>query len=146
MTCRRLNSGSSPLAWGARGDLVGRHFGLGLIPTRVGSTRSRGPAANSARAHPHSRGEHAAWLDGYIAGWGSSPLAWGAHAMHFIRSASPGLIPTRVGSTVLVLVRGCLGWAHPHSRGEHVWWVPMLTRAEGSSPLAWGARSGWRCR
>ena len=132
--------GSSPLAWGAR--VVGAHAdtGRGLIPTRVGSTFGLAVPLKRASAHPHSRGEHTIPSSLGKESLGSSPLAWGALRRRNRCDDSPGLIPTRVGSTRIRLWGLRLLRAHPHSRGEHIGFTLNVLAILGSSPLAWGAR------
>ena len=115
------------------------HHVRGLIPARAGSTTSTPPGSPRGRAHPRSRGEHAAGgMPDQLAG-GSSPLARGARPGSVGGSWCLRLIPARAGSTSDHPPECWAGWAHPRSRGEH---RPRLSRTrvgQGSSPLARGA-------
>ena len=94
-----VKRGSSPLARGTH--LVGwlRLPPGGLIPARAGNTRSFFCLEIRHRAHPRSRGEHAA---GTLTGkgkLGSSPLARGTQIERRVTSLGAGLIPARAGNT-----------------------------------------------
>ena len=73
-----LTGGSSPRVWGAliRACFLTRF--CRLIPTCVGSTRSRGRHSTYRTAHPHVCGEH--FCPRPVSGpvYGSSPRVWGA--------------------------------------------------------------------
>ena len=50
--------GSSPHAWGPRGYTGELEMAYGIIPTRVGTTRTRAAPSWAATDHPHTRGDH----------------------------------------------------------------------------------------
>ncbi len=99
-TCERWDTGSSPLARGARdlGDQVGN--GDGIIPARAGSTRRRTSPSCGRRDHPRSRGEHQNTFSAVPGAAGSSPLARGAQAQGHRRASGERIIPARAGSTL----------------------------------------------
>ncbi len=134
-------TGSSPLARGARARRppVGRT--VGLIPARAGSTVRDGCSLVAGRAHPRSRGEHNPWIARRLRTIGSSPLARGARAGGSSSLASRRLIPARAGSTPAIHACAATSTAHPRSRGEHTATEVGPHPAEGSSPLARGARA-----
>ena len=89
-------------------------------------------------AHPRSREEHSSTARISKPPPGSSPLARGTRHSRTTARVSPGLIPARAGNTH----RGSPGylscWAHPRSRGEHVFQAFGEVSEQGSSPLARG--------
>ena len=135
----RRRCGSSPLARGAHSSDGVTWSAKGLIPARAGSTTSRRARRCSARAHPRSRGEHTSNVSLRWLNEGSSPLARGARVPCGARSATPGLIPARAGSTPPPRRSPTCTAAHPRSRGEHARRGPPGSSGPGSSPLARGA-------
>ena len=91
--------GSSPHAWGPQEPEDGDSVVMGIIPTRVGTTRPHRLAFPNVRDHPHTRGDH--WGRGRAssASKGSSPHAWGPLGMTAKAVLKNGIIPTRVGTT-----------------------------------------------
>jgi len=53
-----LEGGSSPQAWGTRGETIADRGGHRFIPTGVGNTTWRIGALLPRPVHPHRRGEH----------------------------------------------------------------------------------------
>ena len=96
-----LVAGSSPYAWGALRRRWGQPRTDRIIPIRMGSTRTGLRRALSRWDHPHTHGEHQASSTCALTLGGSSPYAWGAlvAAAHSLDEA--GIIPIRMGSTVL---------------------------------------------
>ena len=93
---------------------------VGLIPTGVGNTNTAGLTAKKHRAHPHGRGEHVVLPGAPLGGLGSSPRVWGAPNKYTAKISGKGLIPTGVGSTIVVIKRVIPWGAHPHGCGEHL--------------------------
>ena len=94
--------------------------GRGLIPARAGNTYGDQVGGKSDGAHPRSRGEHRAGQSTLAGFPGSSPLARGTLLKRAGTFAAFGLIPARAGNTwgIIPFIQSC--WAHPRSRGEHV--------------------------
>ena len=113
-------SGSSPLARGLLGDILGPLAGERIIPARAGFTRSPCVRGCRRRDHPRSRGVYAHHNRILSRSSGSSPLARGLRRERRRDRAR--------------------GTDHPRSRG--VYWLAFLGVAvpEGSSPLARGLR------
>ena len=133
-------TGSSPLARGAhRGN--GEHVEMDrIIPARAGSTCSWIAICFRASDHPRSRGEHKCRWQPVDQPLGSSPLARGALVRIYRQLTSGGIIPARAGSTQLCRLLLVLLADHPRSRGEHLRRRLTHAGADGSSPLARGAR------
>ena len=130
----REQTGSSPLARGARRGAGGEQVLRRLIPARAGSTGSNAPPLRPASAHPRSRGEHVrtVTIDGEP--WGSSPLARGARWGCCVGGRGRGLIPARAGSTSPRRSGRSGTRAHPRSRGEHTPRCLAIQVMGGSSP------------
>jgi hypothetical protein len=96
------------------------HSELRFIPTPVGSVVLRALRALASTVHPHTRGEHAQGLPGFVANVGSSPHPWEACALVVEQALASRFIPTPVGR--MSVRRITVRWAsvHPHTRGEHV--------------------------
>ena len=92
------------------------------------------------RAHPRSRGEHVALIQGMTSFAGSSPLARGTPSAGTFPGGSAGLIPARAGNTIAAAEFERRFGAHPRSRGEHLGGAPSVGFLSGSSPLARGTR------
>jgi len=132
--------GSSPLARGGLGVLVGRRPDRGLIPARAGRTGARGAAHEGSPAHPRSRGADPACVDLTVPDLGSSPLARGGQDQRKARRSLRRLIPARAGRTATTRPRTVTDSAHPRSRGADVMPSPRSPWLPGSSPLARGGR------
>ena len=93
-------------------------------------------------AHPRWRGEHGPSWSGSGRGRGSSPLARGARNAQRLQIGRVGLIPAGAGSTRRISRTFPSVRAHPRWRGEHHQGRSGRSPADGSSPLARGARDG----
>ena len=133
-----LDSGSSPLARGTRGELRREPVEHRFIPARAGNTYSEMVQPICFPVHPRSRGEHRERTGDSPMADGSSPLArgtrrWPGRSLHIER-----FIPARAGNTA----RGqeIPPWltVHPRSRGEHQPVAAGGPQFDGSSPLARG--------
>ena len=141
-THRRLTDiGSSPLARGTPGHVVGFGLGVRLIPARAGNTSNPTGPRKPATAHPRSRGEHASSNEASWCPSGSSPLARGTRDAWLLSGDSIRLIPARAGNTRMGRRRAHAHQAHPRSRGEHPVIAETCAAYSGSSPLARGTRT-----
>ena len=116
-----VSAGSSPRMWGTRTvdeytQLRGR-----FIPTHVGNTTMRYSASGWTTVHPHACGEHLIGKAYRYTRSGSSPRMWGTRWSSLPESTLRRFIPTHVGNTSTVLLRGCCRTVHPHACGEHGW-------------------------
>ena len=136
-----MMKGSSPLTRGKRqADRVRSHSG-GLIPAHAGKTRLRSCVRARLRAHPRSRGENSLTLINCAPLPGSSPLTRGKLVSKVKAATLAGLIPAHAGKTATNCNELIPTRAHPRSRGENGWWVWVVCRTAGSSPLTRGKLS-----
>ena len=112
--------GSSPRAWGTRGEGPARDHDGRFIPTGVGNTRRSRPRAPSVSVHPHGRGEHLQQQSEEEQEHGSSPRAWGTLERGALVRQAQRFIPTGVGNTALASSTASRSTVHPHGRGEHI--------------------------
>ena len=92
-----------------------------VTPTRVGTTRARASAVNSAGAvHPHARGDKRNSRDN--------------------ASNSFRFTPTRVGTTSSRATATPRTTVHPHARGDNTMTTKGKVYVTGSPPRAWGQR------
>ena len=140
----RRRGGSSPHAWGPLQDVVLEALRLGIIPTRVGTTGAHPARWRRPADHPHTRGDHASWVEYTASTTGSSPHAWGPRRAKSLGSVRGGIIPTRVGTTRRSRPSGRRSRNHPHTRGDHSVVRHVRQSVAGSSPHAWGPQDG-RC-
>ncbi len=110
--------GSSPQAWGTRGCQACHRLDGRFIPTGVGNAFRSINLAFPEPVHPHRRGERLGPTKTAGSRRGSSPQAWGTHAVAQGGQAGGRFIPTGVGNARSSGVRGL--------------------QACGSSPQAWG--------
>ena len=136
-----IRHGSSPRVWGALHTRQPTLASARLIPTCVGSTTAWGALMPWNSAHPHVCGEHVPERLERLRGIGSSPRVWGARWRRRVVVAVRGLIPTCVGSTMLLSSMRTGMPAHPHVCGEHSTRPVKTLTHLGSSPRVWGARS-----
>ena len=134
----RTGKGSSPRVWGTLGTGGRATSARGLIPTGVGNTRALCPGSTCPWAHPHGCGEHTRTSRTRSTSTGSSPRVWGTRRSPTESDSRGRLIPTGVGNTRRVLLRGIRAPAHPHGCGEHSDWPDAVAGAYGSSPRVWG--------
>ena len=132
--------GSSPRAWGTRGNPTRNRARGRFIPTGVGNTPPGCGARQQGSVHPHGRGEHCTPGAARLRGLGSSPRAWGTRQSGRQPGARRRFIPTGVGNTRNRHTRRHAPPVHPHGRGEHSKGHINSTKSTGSSPRAWGTR------
>ena len=130
--------GSSPLARGLQGGVLGELGDDGIIPARAGFTSSSRPRRSRRSDHPRSRGVYTTMGAVRARAAGSSPLARGL--LDGARGQERGvrIIPARAGFTRHGGRQARCGWDHPRSRGVY---LPLSYNdwlRAGSSPLARG--------
>ena len=94
--------------------------------------------------HPHWRGEKSTDAQIDIRNTGSSPLAWGKVEKLIAEKEEERFIPTGVGNSLCMYVRGEDDAVHPHWRGEKLFAQHLTASSGGSSPLAWGKARRWQ--
>ena len=88
--------------------------------------------------HPHACGDKAicsAYLHGGI---GSSPRVWGQDDYVYCHGAGRGIIPTRVGTSIVFFHNLKFDGDHPHACGDKPERIKLLLYSRGSSPRVWG--------
>ena len=89
-----------------------------IIPTRVGTSFFYVIYRSVVRDHPHACGDKYGSVFGYKDGKGSSPRVWGQGLYSLIRVSVLGIIPTRVGTSVVYARSGRVLEDHPHACGD----------------------------
>ena len=160
--------GSSPRAWGRPAHGLGRAGGRRFIPTCVGQTgQSQAVGLCMSRFIPTCVGQTGRSSPSSSNHSGSSPRAWGRRyaadrmvndvAVHpHVRGADSGFerdvipsrrfIPTCVGQTSRWATNHLVQSVHPHVRGADPVPRDFSKARDGSSPRAWGRRTGHRYR
>ena len=135
---RDVCPGSSPLARGLLGGVVGLNGQAGIIPARAGFTSAMTWRSSLRRDHPRSRGVYESFDIFTHTFMGSSPLARGLPRTLCGSCFPSRIIPARAGFTRcrLRLVLGCRD--HPRSRGVYFMIRDFIHASAGSSPLARG--------
>ena len=73
---------------------------------------------------------------------GSSPRVWGQEHISLMYLLTQGIIPTRVGTSAIVLLLIASFRDHPHACGDKDSKAATSTPIEGSSPRVWGQVNG----
>ena len=94
----RQTQGSSPRVWGQVFLVPIPVITCGIIPTRVGTSRSRRNCSRNVEDHPHACGDKGMRSDKALRRPGSSPRVWGQATSSFVKLRRLGIIPTRVGT------------------------------------------------
>ena len=134
--------GTSPRAWGKPSRDRCALADVRNIPTCVGKTPSGRPSEPSGPEHPHVRGENLRPLHPDWGNLGTSPRAWGKRRRSARVRCLFRNIPTCVGKTRGWSPRRTPGAEHPHVRGENIPHTRRGRRVHGTSPRAWGKRTG----
>ena len=145
--CRRrpiCGRGSSPLARGLRASNPLESGLRRIIPARAGFTATASTSPPPPRDHPRSRGVYACPIMVAMRLLGSSPLARGLPSSLVDGWALTRIIPARAGFTWTRTATRTRPADHPRSRGVYALQCAAYARAEGSSPLARGLRTGAR--
>ena len=145
-TCSIEIRGSSPHAWGTHQTLLHMPADHRFIPTCVGNSRRSSRCSTTTPVHPHMRGELASVAITIPDTSGSSPHAWGTRRHPARGRFPPRFIPTCVGNSLPSSWRTGCPPVHPHMRGELGETPRTLCPGFGSSPHAWGTRSGCSLR
>ena len=124
--------------WGQGYHLRNNLTRLGIIPTRVGTSVSVFLPVCILQDHPHACGDKLRAEKAHLKRWGSSPRVWGQ--VCFARSLLPfvRIIPTRVGTSILIDEIGTILKDHPHACGDKQKIYTTVCSGLGSSPRVWG--------
>ena len=110
--------GSSPRVWGQVITFRPFREESGIIPTRVGTRSLSLILPFSSRDHPHACGDKNLLTLKSSDFWGSSPRVWGQGRKRCMVGHSPGIIPTRVGTSSLKWSKTQFRTDHPHACGD----------------------------
>ena len=139
----RIETGTSPLAWGKLLCCLLDALTSRNIPTCVGKTVFRVTARRIVAEHPHLRGENLWTFRPSSISRGTSPLAWGKPAAKHPHPLKVRNIPTCVGKTACAAASPTHSTEHPHLRGENAHHEHAGIKNLGTSPLAWGKLSNF---
>ena len=130
--------GSSPRVWG-QADFKNRATSaLRIIPTRVGTRRYRLTVFFIPTDHPHACGDKTQKMIEKKYCEGSSPRVWGQDVIIFSFAYIHRIIPTRVGTRVIIVHTVIARQDHPHACGDKIFYNLFVVIPLGSSPRVWG--------
>ena len=132
------SSGSSPCVWGQARQLRGNKAEVGIIPMRVGTSKSSTQRFPCLWDHPHACGDKALCCCALDAYSGSSPCVWGQVEKATDLTVTGGIIPMRVGTRTSDVKNADGEWDHPHACGDKTTAILGLNLTPGSSPCVWG--------
>ena len=115
---RPAHSGSSPRVWGQVTPETLAHTDGGIIPTRMGTSRSLSSLSTLDK--------------------GSSPRVWGQERNTPTNPHIRRIIPTRMGTRVCMAVDNTDDQDHPHAYGDKHLFFLLPCGLSGSSPRVWG--------
>ena len=130
------------------GQVVQYHKGYqvsGIIPTRVGTSRVTHAIRDGKWDHPHACGDKSVTFPVNSLTTGSSPRVWGQGFSHFLGWILKGIIPTRVGTSVVYPICKHIFEDHPHACGDKMDSGNQPSRERGSSPRVWGQGTNRGC-
>ena len=110
--------GSSPRVWGQESGQCTCVSTRRIIPTRVGTSIEKRISYFSRQDHPHACGDKTATLSKGGKIQGSSPRVWGQEIYDKLTEMRARIIPTRVGTSVVVYRGCCYDEDHPHACGD----------------------------
>ena len=131
-------TGSSPRVWG---QVHMEHLGKAekrIIPTRMGTRKSTKAHSCKLEDHPHAYGDKQSAQRPSLRSQGSSPRVWGQVDYRDVKTNSSGIIPTRMGTSLLHGSKHRGNEDHPHAYGDKITLCPITTLVGGSSPRVWG--------
>ena len=110
--------GSSPRVWGQGCKSRPRWIPPGIIPTRVGTSKTDDHSGTPDVDHPHACGDKVFTMTSACTPSGSSPRVWGQACACRCVVCDTRIIPTRVGTSDKK--RGSLSATgdHPHACGD----------------------------
>ncbi len=130
--------GSSPRVWGQDRAVLVQYLDIGIIPTRMGTSKRSYQRYSRNKDHPHAYGDKSSTEASNALEVGSSPRVWGQDDI-IDRNKNPvGIIPTRMGTSCRASENRERHRDHPHAYGDKTataWHTPPKS---GSSPRVWG--------
>ena len=131
-------SGSSPRVWGQE-SLHNLNFrSRRIIPTRMGTRKIAKEATDHGMDHPHAYGDKRCFGKEARRVRGSSPRVWGQAALIATYTVQRRIIPTRMGTSLLLLPCARVVKDHPHAYGDKCIFLLEKSVSVGSSPRVWG--------
>ena len=116
--CTAFNLGSSPRVWGQVEELAKEGYNIGIIPTRMGTSKYDLRVRPCPQDHPHAYGDKRLTRQLAEAVRGSSPRVWGQglDSKYYIWHCR--IIPTRMGTRVVAIATLASWQDHPHAYGD----------------------------
>ena len=111
--------------WGQVIRLFENPAELRIIPTRVGTSNRNIISSISKKDHPHACGDKVFSSVLFYLVLGSSPRVWGQELFTFYNVTLVRIIPTRVGTSMPVLVSVYGTKDHPHACGDKFVYVTL---------------------
>ena len=130
--------GSSPRVWGQVIRISDKDFYTGIIPTRMGTRLLYLPFCEISQDHPHAYGDKGCKQRFVPLGQGSSPRVWGQAVEHLKIENGTGIIPTRMGTSLMCRCLPPCIRDHPHAYGDKLLPKSPVRKSAGSSPRVWG--------
>ena len=124
--------------WGQAVDMSVRQVKTRIIPTRVGTRYADYLLRTAGKDHPHACGDKTSTAVHKHSLSGSSPRVWGQGGRVQGLLQAEGIIPTRVGTSLLYLLQKSSYRDHPHACGDKYFAIGGEVLGAGSSPRVWG--------
>ena len=110
----------------------------GIIPTRVGTSGWKNMGKTWTGDHPHACGDKTQTDYINMTELGSSPRVWGQGIPNCVKASFQRIIPTRVGTRTLSMLKALARTDHPHACGDKTRIACLTIIVRGSSPRVWG--------
>ena len=104
----------------------------------MGTSKNRIWRGYHHRDHPHAYGDKLYSCSFSSCMSGSSPRVWGQVLTCAGCVNKPGIIPTRMGTSITLCVKFCGYKDHPHAYGDKLTAEQRCRYLTGSSPRVWG--------
>ena len=91
-----------------------------------------------SKDHPHACGDKERYYFITNITRGSSPRVWGQVLPMTSHWLAIWIIPTRVGTSIILEKDTCALWDHPHACGDKNPQKQLCNGTQGSSPRVWG--------
>ena len=131
-------TGSSPRVWGQAFTQIAGKEVCGIIPTRMGTRVATMILKECLLDHPHAYGDKTLILVVTIKVLGSSPRVWGQATKSALLAKGDRIIPTRMGTSVIIDRSCSYDEDHPHAYGDKFLQTFYFSMKQGSSPRVWG--------